>query len=203
MLVVGLALLLAACTEGDIGSGAGLSGSDTIGDGDGDGDGDSLDGADASPPDSTGGSDAGPPDEPDPEPCEGGVRNAVDPATGACYRFFDVPSPWALAVVSCASLGDGSHLASVTSTAEVEILQQIGGDAVDVWLGATDEPIEDTYVWITGEAFDFTNWRQGEPNDGGPNSEVGEDCMIQEVDNGGLWDDRRCFELFPYFCERD
>ena len=58
---------------------------------------------------------------------------------------------------------------------------------------------EGVWVWLNGEPMVYTNWRAGEPNDGGTN---GEDCMIIEGDHAGLWDDRSCVVSYPYLCER-
>jgi len=204
--MVALVLLSSVgCTEGDIGDGATVGGSlDETGPGDTGTSAGSPD-ASADEPDPEPEPDAGPPPDappPEPEPCEDGLRNAVDPATGACYMYFDTELPWQIALAACATLGRDTHLATVTSETEVLLLQQIGLDAADVWLGATDAASEGTFIWMTGEPLVFDNWRAGEPNDGN-SPDRSEDCMVQEVDNGGTWDDRSCVSLFPYFCERD
>ena len=40
-----------------------------------------------------------------------------------------------------------------------------GGGSTYVWLGATDRVTEGLWIWITDEAFDYTNWGNAEPDD--------------------------------------
>lgn len=35
-----------------------------------------------------------------------------------------------------------------------------------IWLGASDFAEEGIWQWVTGEAFSFTDWHEGEPNGG-------------------------------------
>jgi hypothetical protein len=40
-----------------------------------------------------------------------------------------------------------------------------GTDELKVfWIGCSDAKTEDTFVWVTGETFDYTHWKSGEPN---------------------------------------
>ena len=60
----------------------------------------------------------------------------------------------------------GGHLVTITSAAEQQtvqsLLQQYSSDA-SCWLGC--KLMNDgSWMWVTGEAFDYTNWRTGEPN---------------------------------------
>ena len=65
---------------------------------------------------------------------------------------------------------DGWHLATVTSLAENDfivgnLLQGLNlGDRSHYWIGATDSADEGSYAWVTGEAWDYTNWWLGEHN---------------------------------------
>ena len=132
-------------------------------------------------------------------PCVEGALNAVDPLGGHCYMFFEALTPWSVALGACNAIGPTTHLATPTSLAENEVIAALVGPQADVWMGGNDQMIEMQWQWVTGEAFAFDNWRTGEPND----ANVGEDCMVMEVDNGGTWDDRPCDAMYGYFCERE
>ena len=165
--------------------------------------------------------DAAPVDEPDaaavlidaptviPVPCEGGDR-VSDPVTGNCYIHVNDIVTWDAAVQGCVDLG--GHLVTITSDREQQIVFGLGDGLgiglVDVWLGADDRSVENTFQWINNDDFTvFDNFRINEPNNGEPNSLDGEDCVIMEVDVGGTWDDRNCDEgigkVFTYFCEQE
>ena len=130
-------------------------------------------------------------------PCVEGDFNGVDPASGSCFMLFTTPTDWASAQAACAAFGPTAHLATSTSAAENAVMAQLAG-LQDVFVGGTDAAAETIYVWITGEPLTYVNWRIGEPNDSG-----GEDCMIIEGDNAGLWDDRDCLNTYWYLCERE
>ncbi len=63
----------------------------------------------------------------------------------------------------------GGHLATFAIQDKWDrALQIIGANAlVDIsglWIGATDQGVEGTWTWITGEAFNFSNWATGQPD---------------------------------------
>jgi hypothetical protein len=156
-------------------------------------------GADASP---TPGADAAPVDDevdaappPPPPTCEGGDAVVEDPASGHCYIYFATPTTWEEGRTLCADLG--AHLVTSSGPEENDAFTPLAL-GIDAWIGGTDQAVEDDWVWLTGEPMDYENWREGEPNDSG-----GEDCMIVEGENGGLWDDRGCDDLYPVICERE
>ncbi len=87
----------------------------------------------------------------------------------------------------------GGYLASITSSAENDFVTALTG-GVEAYIGATDEGLEGTFVWINGDPFGFANWAFGEPNDDmGPASPLGEDyAIINPPAQGnplGVWND--------------
>ncbi|MDA7676359.1 hypothetical protein N8584_00040 [bacterium] len=50
----------------------------------------------------------------------------------------------------------GGHLATITSELEQNKIWALG--AQSEWLGGTDEGSEGNWRWVTGEAWDYTNW---------------------------------------------
>ena len=65
------------------------------------------------------------------------------------------------------AVGAGGHLVAVTSQEEEDFVTDTfaSGD-VPLWIGATDQDEEGTFQWSSGEAFDYTHWKPGEPNGG-------------------------------------
>lgn len=144
--------------------------------------------------------DAGLTDARDPRAtCNIGDGRVLDEGTGHCYMLFLQPTSWSVARLACTELGGNTHLAVSTGLAENQLLSSLAMGR-DIWIGGTDADTEGTWEWLNGEAVTYLNWRSGEPNDYGTN---GEDCMIIEGENGGLWDDRACTDTYGFICERE
>ena len=63
------------------------------------------------------------------------------------------------------------------------------------WIGLTDEVTEGVWRWVTGEAYSYTSWNPGEPNNSG------NEDYVQFV-GGGKWNDLANTSL-PYVLEFD
>lgn len=126
----------------------------------------------------------------DARPCTGGQQRGVDPMTGTCIVYFSAPLPYAQAEMACSAIA--AKLVVIKSAQTNTFVLGLVG-AVDAFIGATDRTTEGTFLWLDNAADPlgggFTNWRTGEPNDGGTN---GEDCAIIEGARMGTWDDRPC-----------
>jgi hypothetical protein len=91
------------------------------------------------------------------------------------------------------SVTTGGYLATFTSAAEWALaLESLGAQALDpfagLWIGATDSVDEGTWTWGTDEAFGFSNWGDGKPDNAG-------DADFAEVAGGlgeqpGTWNAR-------------
>eukprot|EP00091_Calanus_sinicus_P023830 TRINITY_DN8264_c0_g1_i1.p1 TRINITY_DN8264_c0_g1~~TRINITY_DN8264_c0_g1_i1.p1 ORF type:complete len:214 (-),score=59.28 TRINITY_DN8264_c0_g1_i1:42-632(-) len=55
------------------------------------------------------------------------------------------------------------------------------------WLGGSDWFNEGEWRWSSGQAFSFTNWKEGEPNDVG-----NEDCVSMSSQEDYQWEDLGC-----------
>jgi hypothetical protein len=88
------------------------------------------------------------------------------------------------------------HLVTITSQEEslwINSKFNLGG----LWIGAYQTPETDGLViddkwnidwnWVTGEGWQFTNWRPGEPNDSSDIEDYGE----LRSSNGGDWNDNK------------
>ncbi|KAK7494791.1 hypothetical protein BaRGS_00013918 [Batillaria attramentaria] len=103
----------------------------------------------------------------------------------SCYIYNNDEYTWFDAEAECRVLQ--GRLVEIHSAAENNFLTSMvsshGGSAV--WISLEDFAIEGEYVWSTTRKLpDYTNWRDGEPNNSGGH----EDCVTL-VAGGGLWND--------------
>ena len=78
---------------------------------------------------------------------------------GHFYHVVNEPLTWHEAVAYCEQ--DGGNLVTINSAEEDQFVYNL---APYGWLGASDEAVEGTWVWVTGEPFSYTNWAPYEPN---------------------------------------
>ena len=58
----------------------------------------------------------------------------------------------------------GGHLATVNDGAENEwVRTTFMGSVSNLWIGLTDQAVEGTWAWSSGEAVGYTNWASGQP----------------------------------------
>ncbi len=112
---------------------------------------------------------------------------AEDPDTHHCYVRVAGQRTWDAQHSHCFAIYD-ADLAVVRSDAERARVGALAG-AADVWIGGRGSG--DTWTWITGEAFDYDNWANGQPATG--------DYMVTAA--GGLFFSATCTLSFPAICE--
>ncbi len=114
---------------------------------------------------------------------------------GNYYRMIPIYSDWHFAKEYCELIG--GHLATVTSEGENNFVFSLVRGVSNTWLGATDEETEGVWKWVTGESFDYKNWKNGEPN----NSQNIEHYLHIYPDNE-QWNDTTLSGIDPYMvCE--
>ncbi|MBR3297495.1 MAG: InlB B-repeat-containing protein, partial [Firmicutes bacterium] len=97
---------------------------------------------------------------------------------GNAYVMFDAQMTWEQANKAC--LDNGGHLVTITSKGEKDFILSICSETI--WVGARADSMRN-WNWVTGERWDYTDWREGEPNNQGGN----EDCLL--MGPGGGWID--------------
>jgi hypothetical protein len=124
-------------------------------------------------------------------------------ATGHAYELVANALNWDAARTAAATRtygGVAGHLATITSAEEQSFINTTFGTSRQVWLGgvqSADSPEPAAgFSWITGEAFSYTNWNGGEPNNGG-----GAEDVI-ELTNG-VWNDMLRTNVRSYLVEYD
>jgi hypothetical protein len=135
------------------------------------------------------------PGTPDARPCVEGEMRGVDPATGTCITAHTTARvPWDDARAQCQAIG--ADLAVITSAADNAFFTSVLG-MNEAFVGANDRAVEGTFRWVDDSVLTYTNWRTGEPSNGGGGYQ--EDCIILQGQLDGVWDDRPCdsSELAP------
>jgi hypothetical protein len=100
-----------------------------------------------------------------------------------CYYGVTTYTIWEDARASC--LAAGGYLATVTNSGENAVVEALNNRP---FLGACDYDSEGAWTWITGEAWSYTNWVSGAPNNSGD-----EDCLeMYATTTGGPWNDIWC-----------
>jgi len=88
------------------------------------------------------------------------------------YQFVEGNFTWEQAKADAESRG--GHLGTITSLQEHEFLRAnfagYAAGSLRPWLGGSDAAQEGTWVWITGEVWNYTRWNAGEPNNA-PNTQ--------------------------------
>jgi len=96
---------------------------------------------------------------------------------------------WTVARQNCINMG--GHLVTVTTAAENSFIFGLWPSG---WIGLTDEVTEGVWQWVTGEAYSYTSWNPGEPNN------AGNEDYVQFV-GGGKWNDLPNNVSLPYVLE--
>ncbi len=82
------------------------------------------------------------------------------------HHYFYTTSATTWSNAEAEAVADGGHLAAITSAGENAALVAAFGGTERLWIGLTDAASLFTFVWTSGEAFVYSNWSPGEPNNG-------------------------------------
>jgi hypothetical protein len=96
------------------------------------------------------------------------------------YLYVKQSKSWSGAKWYCEQIG--GHLVTIQDDAENTFIYKLTGG--NTWLGATDEVNEGTWVWVSGEPWDYTTWREGEPN----NYQI-EHYLTYHPEKSSFWND--------------
>ena len=108
---------------------------------------------------------------------------------GHSYYRSTGSATWTTARTNCSNMG--GHLVTITTSGEQSFLFGLWPSG---WIGLTDEVVEGTWRWVTGETYSYKNWNSGEPNNSG------NEDYVQFVSNG-RWNDLNNNSSLPYVLE--
>ena len=83
---------------------------------------------------------------------------------GHRYKVFEDDLSWHEARDRCEAMG--GHLVCIETEKEQQFIADLA-DGRYLYLGATDEAKEDTWVWVNASPFTYTAWMGGQPNNWG------------------------------------
>lgn len=107
----------------------------------------------------------------------------VNPDNGHVY--LTTPGTMSLWDARAYASAEGGYLACITTPEEQAWIVQTFGNTTRYWIGLSDEVVEGTWLWDSGEFFDYQFWCAGEPNDW-----FGEDHVVMNWDEEtGCWND--------------
>ncbi|HKS38960.1 MAG TPA: FG-GAP-like repeat-containing protein, partial [Verrucomicrobiae bacterium] len=94
-----------------------------------------------------------------------GLNRSIRTFGTNAYLITDTAVNWSAAEAQAQSLG--GHLVTINSSPENAFIRDTYSPFGTLWTGFTDQAVEGTFAWISGESVTFTNWNPGEPNNGG------------------------------------
>ena len=129
--------------------------------------------------------------------------DAVNTYNGHTYARFDEVMTWEDAEAFCENAG--GHLATITSRQEQLAIAQLFSEAPysAYWLGAKDKEWEGAWKWVTGEAFDWTNWYDNQPDNDNQNEYEEENYLTAVLNWDTQWNDAPNGEEYGFILELD
>ncbi|XP_075772850.1 C-type lectin-like [Pelodiscus sinensis] len=120
---------------------------------------------------------------------------------GACYGFFKHKKSWQDAEAECQQHGRGTHLASILSAGENNMLagyvrrfHKYG----PVWIGLSDPEHNQCWRWSDRSPATFTAWDRWQPDSPRKN----EHCVVLERPAFNKWHDYPCGWGFAFLCKQ-
>ena len=117
---------------------------------------------------------------------------------GHTYQIVSGSYSWTAAKAKAEALG--GHLACITSQAEQDYIDSING-FTPYWLGGYRDN-NNNWRWVTGEAFAYTNWAEGEPNNS-PNVIANENALALWPSEWNDLNENNLVEQKGFVCEWD
>ncbi|XP_033756328.1 perlucin-like [Pecten maximus] len=122
----------------------------------------------------------------------------------SCYTILHAKVDWSQATVVCKEIN--SHLLEIDDAAEESYIHGFlslhwrAYDPADFWVGGNDILEEGSWEWASGKAMTYTNWDDGQPDNGGDN-DYNEHCMEISHGDAWKWNDQECDEERNVICE--
>ena len=92
------------------------------------------------------------------------VSPTVYSHNGHTYMLTTQPMTWTQAEAE--AVIKGGHLVTINDQAEQDWLTSTFAEEASLWMGLTDSEEEGNWKWVSGEISTYSNWRQGQPDDG-------------------------------------
>ena len=130
---------------------------------------------------------------------------------GNGHRYQVVPGGMTWGEANAAAQTAGGYLATITSAAENDFVFSLidrasmwsssGTSRFGPWIGGVQSPGSPEpaggWGWITGEAFGYSNWYPGEPNNGNGNQDRIYFLTASPLERGATWGDKSASDTLP------
>jgi hypothetical protein len=127
------------------------------------------------------------------------VAEAAEAVTfgGHDYLFVTNLVTWSEARSYCVQ--NGYDLVTISSPEEQAFLtaEETSRAASPFWIGYNDRGVEGTFTWASGEPAVYVNWRPNQPN-----NDSNQDCVEDNSQGTGQWNDVDCSRDLHFICER-
>jgi len=101
-------------------------------------------------------------------------------------------------ILRCKASG---HLVTINNEEENNfIYNQIKGSVYSPWIGISTKGRPNRFGWVTGEAFAYTNWTPGEPNNAEGTARKLNEPYVRLSDASGKWNDQPD-DYMPFIAE--
>jgi low affinity immunoglobulin epsilon Fc receptor len=123
------------------------------------------------------------------------------------YLFCLDVATWQQANDRCRALG--YELVKIQDPNEMDFVftqgSEVAGGPNDWWIGLRDVDAEGSFVWSDGTPLgDFAPWAPLQPDQGGAEVTLEEDCIESHGMDGGGWNDLECdIGYLDFICEGD
>ena len=118
---------------------------------------------------------------------------------GHRYALYSGSKKWSDAKSYCESMG--GHLVTITSAEEQAFIESLNTDDLSLWIGGYRDS-QFVWHWVTGEAWSYTHWGDGEPNDS--------TAVVSDENCLAIWpaywndlNDLNTYETNGFICEWD
>src|SRR5262249_51050323 len=127
--------------------------------------------------------------------CAGGTSN-LSWTNGHCYSVTapTTTQSWQGAETLCEGLGGSliSYRSAQAAAAASTIIDTSSG----YWTGLTGNSFQDSWTWVTGEPFVYSDWNTNEPN-------AGSASCVEQAALSEKWSDVPCGSAFHVLCEQE
>ena len=96
---------------------------------------------------------------------------------GHTYKIIRKDCSWFAAVAECEQ--QGGHLVTITSAEEEAFIETLLGDVGNLWIGLHRKANTlNEWEWVTGEAFSYSKWAEGQPDNRASGAFDGENAVV-------------------------
>lgn len=112
------------------------------------------------------------------------------------HHYYVSKNLWQWKDARMLGLSQGGYMVAVADASEDSLVLEISESiSKHVAIGLTDELLEGTWVWVTGEPSSYFNWLSGEPNNSN-----NEDFVMKSIPSG-QWNDYNGVSLMHFVLE--